>query len=172
MKRKALKKTLAYMGIDPGLGGAISLVSEERDLIDVFDFPVIAKSSGKGNQIDAFGLYNLMRMIKGLYKIEMGVLEQVSAMPNQGVSSMFSFGRTLGTIEMAIACFNFPTISVTPATWKKEFSLINKNKEAARTLVCKMFPEQTNFFSRKKDVDRADASLMALYSWKYKKGKV
>jgi len=171
MDRKQLIKIPAYLGLDPGLKGAVSLVSEEGDLFDVFDFPIIAKSSGKGNQLDASKLLQLFGTISGTYEIKFGMMEQVGAMPRQGVTSMFSFGKAAGMLEMALAYNNIPYIMTTPAIWKKSFSLLNKDKDAARDLVCKMFPDHRHFFSRKKDIDRADATLMALYSWKYKKGK-
>ena len=91
------------------------------------------------------------------------IVEQVSAMPGQGVTSMFNFGQTFGSIKGICAALNLPIFYVRPAKWKKHFELINSSKDASRTKVIEMYPSISTRLSRKKDVNKADAILIARY---------
>ena len=90
------------------------------------------------------------------------VLEQVSAMPGQGVSSTFRFGQNFGAVQMAIAGHGYVSHLVTPVTWKKHFKL-SRDKGVSRSLAMDRFPNQAEKFSRVKDDGRAEAALLALY---------
>ena len=90
-------------------------------------------------------------------------MEQVSAMPGQGVTSMFNFGQTFGAIKGICASLNLPIFFVRPAKWKKHFDLINSSKDASRTKVIEMYPSISERLSKKKDVNKADAILIARY---------
>ena len=91
------------------------------------------------------------------------IVEQVSAMPGQGVTSMFNFGQTFGSIKGICAALNLPIFFVRPAKWKKHFDLINSSKDASRTKVIEMYPSISPRLSKKKDVNKADAILIARY---------
>ena len=91
------------------------------------------------------------------------IVEQVSAMPGQGVTSMFNFGQTFGSIKGICAALNLPIFYVRPNKWKKHFELINSSKDASRTKVIEMYPSITTRLSKKKDVNKADAVLIARY---------
>ena len=91
------------------------------------------------------------------------IVEQVSAMPGQGVTSMFNFGQTFGSIKGICAALNLPIFYVRPAKWKKHFELINSSKDASITKVIEMYPSISTRLSRKKDVNKADAILIARY---------
>lgn len=152
------------ISIDPGLTGAAALLDNDGDLIEVFDMPVSAKTSGKGNQVNAVLLSDFFRekiVAYGSEAIEF-VIERVGPMPGQGVTGMFGFGRSLGVIEGSIAAYSKPVTWVTPQKWKKRFSLVGKDKDASRTLVLEKFPNQSELFKRKKDAGRADAVLIGL----------
>ena len=149
------------IGIDPGITGAIYF--RENHYFDVVDMPIMAKTSGKGNQINPYELTSLLIQppIDRLTGIEAAYLESVHAMPGQGVSSVFSFGKSVGIIEGVLAALNIPLVMVTPQRWKKNAKLIGKDKDAARTLAIQLYPELSDRLSRKKDIGRADAILIA-----------
>ena len=158
------------IGIDPGgTSGAISVV--ERDpltgitiLHAVADMPVLPKLSGKGKEVNAQMLHDIIQTWRRVYKtINFVFIERVHAMPGQGVTSMFNFGRSLGCIEGVVAAYRIHTKWPTPQAWKKHFGLLKKPKDAARTYVIDRFPTNLDLFKRKKDGGRADATLIALH---------
>ena len=136
---------MRIIGIDPGLSGGIAIL-EDLKIFDVFDMPIM--SEGKKN------------IVSGNTFV---IVEQVSAMPGQGVTSMFNFGQTFGSIKGICAALNLPIFYVRPAKWKKHFELINSSKDASRTKVIEMYPSISARLSRKKDVNKADAILIARY---------
>lgn len=148
------------LGIDPGNTGAIAVMDEGK-ILALHDMPCTAKRTGKGLEVNAYLLVTALRTLgitpEGAY------IEQVSAMPGQGVSSMFTFGRSLGVVEGVLAALQIPVQFVPPGRWKKHHGLIGKDKDASRTLVLSKYPDRTEDFLRKKDVGRADAVLIAEY---------
>ena len=145
------------ISIDPGLTGAYAFFFD-RDLVNVFDMPISAKANGKGNQLNAV----LLSQNLDEWAIDKAIVERVHAMPKQGVTSVFGFGRTLGVIEGILAARNIPIEWITPQKWKKIHGIIGKDKDAARTLVIEQYPNKADWFKRKKDVGRADAVLIGL----------
>jgi crossover junction endodeoxyribonuclease RuvC len=91
------------------------------------------------------------------------VVEQVNAMPGQGVTSMFNFGQTFGAIKGICAALELPIYFVRPSKWKKHFELINSSKDASRTKAIEMYPKLSNQLSKKKDVNKSDAILIAKF---------
>ena len=91
------------------------------------------------------------------------VVEQVNAMPGQGVTSMFNFGQSFGVIKGICSALRLPIYFVRPTKWKKHFNLIKTNKDASRTKVIEVYPDISSKLSRKKDSNRADAILIARY---------
>ena len=91
------------------------------------------------------------------------VVEQVNAMPGQGVTSMFNFGQTFGAIKGVCAALDLPIFLVRPSKWKKHFELINSSKDASRTKAIEMYPSLSDQLSKKKDVNKSDAILIARY---------
>ena len=91
------------------------------------------------------------------------IVEQVSAMPGQGVTSMFNFGQSFGVIKGIWSAMELPIFYVRPAKWKKHFNLINSEKDASRTKVIEMSPSLSNDLSKKKDVNKSDAILIARF---------
>lgn len=148
------------VGIDPGVSGAIAFIGENKEILHIHDMPVSAKTSGKGNQVNAVFLYDILAGIDPL--LTTVVIERVHAMPGQGVSSTFGFGRSLGVIEGIVASTGAKLVWVTPQKWKKKFSLIGKDKDASRTLAIEMYPQDKDYFKRKKDNGRSDALFIAL----------
>ena len=120
------------------------------------------KEKKNKNQLNSAQLVNIIKkhIISGNTFV---IVEQVSAMPGQGVTSMFNFGQTFGSIKGICAALNLPIFYVRPAKWKKHFELINSSKDASRTKVIEMYPSISDRLSRKKDVNKADAILIARY---------
>jgi crossover junction endodeoxyribonuclease RuvC len=90
-------------------------------------------------------------------------LERVASMPKQGVASTFRFGRAFGTAIGVIGALKVPLIMVAPAKWKVHFRL-SADKEQSRALALRLFPACAEQFQRKRDHNRAEASLLALYA--------
>jgi crossover junction endodeoxyribonuclease RuvC len=156
------------IGVDPGLDGAVCVL-EGGKVVEVYDIPTfeitVGNSQGNGGaakkrrKIDVQGLFRLFAKHSDA---DFVLIEQVWAMPKQGVSSSFTFGKTLGSIEACIALSTLPMHSVAPQVWKKELRVTN-DKDGARSRAADLFPEAYDFFSRKKDHNRAEAALIAHY---------
>ncbi len=155
---------MIIIGIDPGIAGAICFFSN-GNVIDVIDMPTMADGKKNKKQVNGRQIFNEIKFIKNKFvneNIEV-VVEQVSAMPGQGVTSMFNFGQSYGVIKGICSAMELPIFYVRPAKWKKYFNLINSEKDASRTKAIEMFPKISNKLSRKKDNNKADAILIAQY---------
>ena len=153
---------MRIIGIDPGLSGAIAILEDSR-IKELFDMPVMPDGKKNKRQLNSALLVKLIKdRIKNLEDTVM-VVEQVNAMPGQGVTSMFNFGQTFGAIKGICASLGLPIFFVRPAKWKKHFELINSSKDASRTKAIEMYPSFSEQLSRKKDVNKSDAILIARY---------
>ena len=153
---------MRIIGIDPGLSGAIAIL-EDNKVIELFDIPVMSDGKKNKRQLNSAHLVKLIKdNIKGSQDVSM-VVEQVNAMPGQGVTSMFNFGQTFGAIKGICAALGLPIFFVRPAKWKKHFELINSSKDASRTKAIEMYPQISDKLSKKKDVNKSDAILIARY---------
>ena len=145
------------IGIDPGIHGALACLTDST--CQVVDMPVMI-ATGKRFQVNAAELGKIIKKwSEGNSCI--AYLERVSAMPLQGVSSMFSFGVSYGIVQGVLGALQIPVVLATPTTWKKRAGLLGKEKDAARTLAQQLFPQVE--LSRKKDIGRAEALLIAKY---------
>ena len=165
---------MKIIGIDPGLSGAIAVLKENK-VISIFDMPVMAECKKNKKQLNSAQLVNIIR--ENIEKNEeiVVVVEQVNAMPGQGVTSMFNFGQTFGAIKGISAALELPIFFVRPSKWKKHFELIKSSKDSSRTKVIEMYPTLANQLSKKKDVNKSDAILIARFffetrSMEYNKG--
>ena len=153
---------MKIIGIDPGLNGAI-VIMENNKVLSVFDMPVMSEGKKNKRQLNSA---QLVRIIKEntLANDDINVVvEQVNAMPGQGVTSMFNFGQTFGAIKGVCAALELPIFFVRPAKWKKHFELINASKDSSRTKVIEMYPTLSNILAKKKDVNKSDAILIARF---------
>ena len=155
---------MIIVGIDPGIAGAICFFSG-GNVIDVIDMPTMAEGKKNKKQVNGRQIYNEIMLIKNKFKNEkMSVIvEQVSAMPGQGVTSMFNFGQSFGILKGMCSAMQLPMFFVRPAKWKKYFNLINTEKDASRTKAIEIFPYFSINLSKKKDANKADAILIASY---------
>jgi len=152
---------MRIIGIDPGLSGGIAILDDLK-IYDLFDMPIMSEGKKNKNQLNSAQLVNIIKknIISGDTFV---IVEQVSAMPGQGVTSMFNFGQTFGSIKGICAALNLPIFFVRPTKWKKHFELLNSSKDASRTKVIEMYPSISPKLSRKKDVNKADAILIGRY---------
>ncbi len=155
---------MLIISIDPGINGAICFF-ENGQVKDVLEMPTMAEGKKNKRQINGRQMYNeLSSRIKGYNTQNINVIvEQVSAMPGQGVTSMFNFGQSFGVIKGICAAMQLPIFFVRPAKWKKHFELINTQKDASRTKAIEMFPKISSVLSKKKDSNKADAILIASF---------
>ena len=153
---------MRIIGIDPGLSGGIAILDDLK-IFDIYDMPIMSEGKKNKNQLNSAQLVNIIRKNLIPHGDTFLIVEQVSAMPGQGVTSMFNFGQTFGSIKGICAALNLPIFFVRPAKWKKHFDLINSSKDASRTKVIEMYPSISPRLSKKKDVNKADAILIARY---------
>tara|TARA_A100001388_G_C28754150_1_gene493979 strand:+ start:1158 stop:1643 length:486 start_codon:yes stop_codon:yes gene_type:complete len=153
---------MKVIGIDPGLSGGIAILQEKR-VLGLFDMPVMSEGKKNKRQLNSAQLVNILKEnIETKDEIAV-VVEQVNAMPGQGVTSMFNFGQTFGAIKGVCAALKLPIFFVRPSKWKKHFELINSSKDSSRTKVIEMYPDLSNQLTKKKDVNKSDAILIARF---------
>ena len=153
---------MKIVGIDPGLSGAIAILKENK-VLGIFDMPVMAEGKKNKKQLNSAQLVNILKENIQDKEETAVVVEQVNAMPGQGVTSMFNFGQTFGAIKGVCAALELPIFFVRPSKWKKHFELINSSKDSSRTKVIEMYPSLSNQLSKKKDVNKSDAILIARF---------
>ena len=162
---------MLIIGIDPGISGSICFFEDGR-VVDVIDMPNMAEGKKNKKQVNGSQIYNeINSRIKGYDKKNIKVvIEQVSAMPGQGVTSMFNFGQSFGVLKGICSAMQLSMFFIRPAKWKKYFGLIKTQKDASRTKVIEIFPYISSELSRKKDSNKADAVLIASFFYNtYKK---
>ena len=155
---------MKIIGIDPGLSGAIAVL-KNNEVLSIFDMPVMPEGKKNKRQVNgAQVFYEISSRIKNIKKENIKVIiEQVSAMPGQGVTSMFNFGQSFGILKGICSAMQLPMYFVRPTKWKKYFNLINSEKDASRTKAIEVFPYFSSELSRKKDSNKADAILIASF---------
>ena len=136
---------MLIIGIDPGISGSICFFQDGK-IVDVVEMPTMTEGKKNKKQVNGSQIFNeISEKIKKLDKKEIKVvIEQVSAMPGQGVTSMFNFGQSFGILKGICSSMQLPMYFVRPAKWKKYFNLINSEKDASRTRAIEIFP----YFSR------------------------
>ena len=153
---------MKIVGIDPGLSGAIAII-EDNKVVGIFDMPVMAEGKKNKRQLNSAQLVNIIKDNTKMKEEIVVIVEQVNAMPGQGVTSMFNFGQTFGAIKGVCAALKLPIFFVRPSKWKKHFELINSSKDSSRTKVIEMYPSLSNQLAKKKDVNKSDAILIARF---------
>ena len=155
---------MLIIGIDPGINGAICLFKDGK-IMDVFEMPKMSVGKKNKSQVNASQIFNeIQKAVEGEDKTKViAVIEQVSAMPGQGVTSMFNFGQSFGILKGICSAMHLSMHFVRPARWKKYFNLIKCEKDASRTKAIEIFPYFSTNLSKKKDANKADAILIASY---------
>ena len=155
---------MLIIGIDPGISGSICFFKDGK-ILDVIEMPTMTEGKKNKKQVNGSQIYN--EILKRVNKLETSdirvIVEQVSAMPGQGVTSMFNFGQSFGILKGICSAMQLPIYFVRPAKWKKYFNLINSEKDASRTRAIEIFPYFSSQLSKKKDANKADAILIASF---------
>ena len=142
---------MLIIGIDPGISGSICFLIDGR-ILDVVEMPTMTEGKKNKKQVNGSQIYNEIKdrtekIDKNDIKV---VIEQVSAMPGQGVTSMFNFGQSFGILKGICSAIQLPMYFVRPAKWKKYFNLINSEKDASRTKAIEIFPYFSSNLAKKK----------------------
>jgi crossover junction endodeoxyribonuclease RuvC len=155
---------MLVIGIDPGITGSLCFFEDGR-IVDLIEMPNMADGKKQKKQVNGAQIYNeILLRTKNVEKKNIKVvIEHVSAMPGQGVTSMFNFGQSFGVLKGICSAMQLSMHFVRPAKWKKYFNLINAEKDASRTKAIEIFPYISNQLSRKKDGNKADAALIASF---------
>ena len=155
---------MLIIGIDPGISGSICFFENGR-ITEVLEMPTMTDGKKNKRQVNGAQIYNeiLKRINKNDKQNVRVIIEQVSAMPGQGVTSMFNFGQSFGILKGICAAMQLPMYFIRPAKWKKYFGLIKSEKDASRTKAIEMFPYFSSQLSKKKDSNKADAILIASF---------
>lgn len=148
------------IGIDPGASGAIAILETNGKFVQVFDMPAVEIAVG-GKLKRRVSPEMLAAELK-LYADQgaRACIEQVNAMPGQGVTSMFAFGESFGLAKGVLAGLGIPVTTVTPGKWKKALQL-NSGKDGSRAKAAQLWPGHAGEFKRVKDDGRAEAALIA-----------
>ena len=155
---------MLIIGIDPGISGSICFLDNGK-ILDVIEMPIMTDGKKNKKQVNGSQVYNeVTKRIKQFEKNQIRVvIEHVSAMPGQGVTSMFNYGQSFGILKGICTAMQLPMYFVRPAKWKKYFNLLNSEKDASRTRAIEIFPYFSSQLSRKKDSNKADAILIASF---------
>jgi crossover junction endodeoxyribonuclease RuvC len=155
---------MLIIGIDPGISGSICFF-ENGKILEVVEMPTMTDGKKNKRQVNGAQIYNeiLKRINKNDKQNVRVIIEHVSAMPGQGVTSMFNFGQSFGILKGICSAMQLPMYFVRPAKWKKYYGLINSEKDASRTRAIEMFPYFSSQLSKKKDSNKADAILIASF---------
>ena len=155
---------MLIIGIDPGISGSICFF-QDGTIKNVVEMPTMIEGKKNKKQVNGSQIFNeISEKIKNMDKKNIKVvIEHVTAMPGQGVTSMFNFGQSFGILKGICSAMQLSVYFVRPAKWKKYFNLINSEKDASRTRAIEIFPYYSSYLSRKKDSNKADAILIASY---------
>ena len=150
------------LGVDPGIRGGLAIVSVDANgaapqFIDAIDIPVAGV--GAKERVDVLAIRSWIER----HPPEHALIERAQAMPKQGASSGFKYGRAVGAIEAVVACCAIPLTIVEPTAWKKFHALRGGDKEAGRQRALQLFPTAHELLAHKKDHGRGEAALIALY---------
>jgi crossover junction endodeoxyribonuclease RuvC len=150
------------IGIDPGVSGAVGVLSGSGAFVGVFDMPtVLANKSSNRQMVSPTELANLVRglMVNAGGEV-VAITEGVNAMPDQGVSGVFAFGKSYGILLGVLAALGISTHIVSPAKWKGYYAL-GREKDQSRELAQRMFPAAP--LGLKKHHNRAESLMLARY---------
>ena len=155
---------MLIIGIDPGVSGSICFLKDGK-ILDVIEMPIMNEGKKNKKQVNGAQIYNeITKKINSYPETKTRVvIEHVTAMPGQGVTSMFNFGQSFGILKGICSAMRLPMFFVRPAKWKRYYNLINSEKDASRTRAIEIFPNFSSELSKKKDSNKADAILIASF---------
>lgn len=117
-----------FIGIDPGQSGGIAVVTD-YGITECWKMPDTERDT-----------YELLRSLF-LPNRSRVTIEKVGAMPGNGVSGMFKFGRSLGFLRGLVIALEFPFEDVTPQRWQKALGCLTKgDKNVSKRKAQELFP--------------------------------
>lgn len=161
-----------FMGIDPGLKGAMAIYSPATGLLPYFllvdDIPLKEKVKNRSsriekvirNKVDLVKLHEYFCHYNEYFNVSLCILEEPHSMPTDGHVGAFSFGQALGQLQSMLACHEIPHVPVKPQVWKGLMGL-KRDKNLSINLACETFPQHVSYFKNKKDDGRAEAAILA-----------
>lgn len=161
-----MTRPVAFIGIDPGMGGAIACLVHPAVELLVEDMPALLINEKR--RLNHWNLATLLQRYALDFDVQMVLVENVGAMPGQSPNGMFWFGFSCGAVQQAVVSTGLPLNLVTPQTWKKAYGLRGgkENKDQSRQKASQLFPSHAGLWARKKDDGRAEAVLLAHYGSK------
>jgi crossover junction endodeoxyribonuclease RuvC len=157
---RAMLAPMIALGIDPGIRGGLAVVNEGNGvgtLLDAIDIPTVG--SGARERVNVLAVRVWIKQQKPHFAL----IERAQAMPRQGASSGFKYGRATGALEAAVVLCGVPLEIIEPTAWKRFWHLPPKDKERSRQRALELFPAAHALLARKLDHGRAEAALIALY---------
>lgn len=155
-----------FLGVDPGKSGAIAVLDGYGEIESIDDMPVVGSAVSGSLLCDLIDNVVILNGGDSEYSLlgvdVVAIVEQVHSMPKQGVASSFDFGKSYGIVLGVLAGAHVRTEHVSPQRWKKVMRL-TADKEQARRRAIERWPKWSDSFKRKKDADRAEAALLALW---------
>lgn len=148
------------LAIDPGASGALCFFNTREGMLDVLDMPTVEVKRGNKEKREISPA--MLAMLIEMHQVDLVILERVGAMPGQGVSSTYQFGRGVGMVEGVVSALRLPLQYVTPQRWQRDLN-VRDGKDGNRQRAAELFPAYAHLFARKKDDGRADAALMAYW---------
>jgi Holliday junction resolvasome RuvABC endonuclease subunit len=153
---------MIYIGIDPGLTGAVASYGRGR-ILAVADMPTTQRTYGHGREVDWKKFRDVMMQISSDSSEDyFAVVENVGVMPKQGAVSGFQFGQVMGGIKAVLDCMYMEWGLIHPATWKKRFGLVGSDKDATRQMILQAYPDTIDWLKLAKHHNRADAMAIAI----------
>lgn len=149
------------IGIDPGITGSVAF--SFSGYFELYSMPIVAVGKKEKNEVDPERLHGIIGRYVAYHNIESVNLESVSAMPGQGVTSMFNFGQSFGIVKGVLGSLGLKYNLVRPADWKRPLGLIGTEKDAARLLAISRYPKLAGELELKKDGGKADALWICLH---------
>lgn len=150
-----------FLGIDPGLSGAIALIDGKGKLITLHDTPTITVKRGQKNKNEYLigHMVTILKSMRSFGNVHCAI-ENIHSMPGQGVTSMFSMGTGFGMWLGMLAALEIPHTRIEPVIWKRAMKIPGGSEKSASIVIAqRLFPRAS--LQRKKDHGRADAILLA-----------
>lgn len=148
------------VGIDPGLSGGIAFYDPMMETLDTLEMPILKAGTKSKRVIDENALVRLFDDKRT--SIKKAYIEQVNAMPRQGVTSTFNFGMGFGIVRGIVAANFIPVEFIRPTQWKKELK-VPSNKDSARLRASQLFPRYADQWCKAKWDGRAEAAMIAYF---------
>jgi crossover junction endodeoxyribonuclease RuvC len=154
---------MRILAVDPGLSGGIAFHDPAVNTFAIFGMPVhrLTRGGKAKSEIDAT---ELARLIDANGPIDKALVERVGAMPGQGVTSSFAFGKGFGVCIGILAANFIPLELVAPVVWKRAMGIAaGSGKDASRARASSLLPHLAGHWSRVMDDEKAEAALLAVY---------